>query len=846
MKHKKCLLIFTVSVLLLAPVIGAFTASAQTSTKPDSILFVTEPSADTGITKLENKELDIFAYSIANSSLLQRVEDDPELDYFWSYGSYNELTFNPAGPEFNTGKLNPFAVPKIREAMNYLIDRDYVTQTVMGGLATPRWTALNTVSNDAALLADAVRSIELKYAYNKQLAKQIIDGEMLSLGAVLTSGKWHYHGDPVEISVLIRIEDERLMLGDYVADQLEDIGFQVIRDYKAAADASPIWIGSDPNDGLFHIYTAGWITKVIPRNLADNFAFFYTDMGLPYLLWQAYVNDPEFYELARRLNNNDYATSEERQAMMKRALELSMEDSVRIFLNDRKSFTPKQANISLAADLYGGINVSQLWAKTLQRTAGDTSPVTIGLPVISQDPWNPISGTNWVYDMMPIQGTADYATVSDPYTGLNWPDRIERAEVVIREGLPVFKTLDWVDLSFAPEIVVPGDAWGDWDAAAQRFIRVDELHPGETVTAHRKSTVYYPEGLYTTVKWHDGSPFSIADILMNMILTFDRGQEESDIYDESAAPNYNGFMSIFKGVKIISEDPLVIETYMDQYNSDAELSVTTWWPYYAQGQGSWHALNLGIRSEAAGEAAFSSSKATDTGVPWLDFTTGPTVTLLKNQLDAWQVDKAIPYATTLNNYITTEELNTRLDNIGTWYNQYSHFWIGTGPYFLASIDKTQGELALQRFTAHPDLDDRWAAFAQPPIPTVQVIGPDTIELGGEAVYGIYVTQGEETGTGLLNLQANEGRSGEPYPSQDIELVGFLLVGQNKVYLSGEAAYVGEGHYQVVVDRETVQILPGGAVSLEVVVVSKRIALPSSSGVSIDNQNYTIFLPLTVR
>jgi peptide/nickel transport system substrate-binding protein len=111
---------------------------------------------------------------------------------------------------------------------------------------------------------------------------------------------WTYEGEPVEISVLIRIEDERLAIGDYVSNQLEDIGFQVFRDYKSAADASPIWYGGDPNEGGFHIYTGGWITTVIPRDLGDNFAFFYTDMGLPSPMWQNYVNDPEFYEVADR------------------------------------------------------------------------------------------------------------------------------------------------------------------------------------------------------------------------------------------------------------------------------------------------------------------------------------------------------------------------------------------------------------------------------------------------------------------------------------------------------------------------------------------------------------------
>ena len=54
-------------------------------------------------------------------------------------------------------------------------------------------------------------------------------------------------------------------------------------------------------------------------------------------------------------------------------------------------------------------------------------------------------------------------------------------------------------------------------------------------------------------------------------------------------------MSHFKGVKIVSTDPLVIETYDDLYYLDAEYMVTTWWPDYTYGPGAWHNIGLGVR-----------------------------------------------------------------------------------------------------------------------------------------------------------------------------------------------------------------------------------------------------------
>ena len=88
----------------------------------------------------------------------------------------------------------------------------------------------------------------------------------------------------------------------------------------------------------------------------------------------------------------------------------------------------------------------------------------------------------------------------------------------MRDDLPVGSTYDWVSLSTAPEIAVPGDAWADWDAANQRWITVAEKYP-EGVTALRKSTVYYPADMYDTVAWHDGSPISAADFVLLLILS---------------------------------------------------------------------------------------------------------------------------------------------------------------------------------------------------------------------------------------------------------------------------------------------------------------------------------------
>jgi peptide/nickel transport system substrate-binding protein len=776
----------------------------------DSVVIVEEPSTDAAVTRLEQGDIDVYAFAVGNREAAAAIAASDALKSYRSSGSYNELSFNPVGPVFeSTGKLNPFAVPAVREAMNWLIDRDYIAQEIMGGLATPRYVPFNTASGDYALMADVIRALEAEYAYNPARAEEVITAEMEALGATQVDGQWQYEGEPVELSVLIRTEDERRAVGDYVATQLESLGFTVIRDYKTAAEASPIWINGNPGDGLFHVYTGGWITTAVPRDLGDNFEFFYTPQGLGSPLWQAYTPTEEFAEVAEKLGNQLYTTLEERRELMAQALELAFQDSVRIWLVDRNSVTPVRNEIDVAADLYGAISGTPLWATTIQIDGGEGGEVRVAMPSILTNPWNPIAGTNWIFDQMPIRGTGETATVADPYTGLALPNRIERAELVVEEGRPVNTSLDWVDLSFEASIEVPGDAWVDWDAENQVFLTASEVYT-EPVTVARKSVVYYPEDLYDTVVWHDGSPFSIGDIVLGMILTFDRAKEASAIYDASAVAALDSFMAAFRGVRIISTDPLVIETYSDSLLLDAEQNISTWWPYYAQGQGSWHALTLGIMAEAAGEATFSTAKSDELQVEYMSMIAGPVIEILANQLTTAQADSYIPYAATMGEFVSAEEITARYANLASWYEEFGHFWIGTGVFYLERAFPVEKTIVLKRFEDHPDAADKWSGFSAPAIADILVDGATRVTIGEEASFDVFVDF-----------------AGEPYAIEDISEVKYLLFDAGGALAeSGTAEAVDAGLWQVTLSAETTGALEAGSNRLEVIVVSKLVALPS--------------------
>ncbi|MBO9369491.1 MAG: ABC transporter substrate-binding protein [Chloroflexi bacterium] len=778
----------------------------------DEVVFMGIGGDENALPRLEGGDIDIYGHGIGGPENFARVKANPDLTYSMAFGSYNEITFNPV-LEFKDGRLNPFGDPQIREAMNWAVDRNYIVQEIFGGLGATKLLPIVSAFPDYARYIDVVRALEAKYAYNLDRAKEVISQRMIELGAELgPDGKWAYKGKTITLVFVIRVEDERKIIGDYVSNQLEEMGFVVDRQYKTRTEAAPIWIRSDPAEGLWHLYTGGWITTAVERDAGDNFAYFYTKLGMGSPLWQAYTPTEEFFNIAERLANRDFKSLAERDELFRKALELAMQDSVRVWLVDQFSFTPRLAKLEVAADLAGGVEGSQLWAMTMRWKDQVGGRVRWGQPDVLIEPWNPIGGSNWVYDVDVQRGLGEYAVVSDPYTGLLLPNRIEKAEVVVKEGLPVGKTLDWVSLQFAPEIKVPEDAWADWDAANQRFITVGEKFP-EGTTANVKVTVYYPADLFQKVRWHDGSPLSLGDFLMTMIMTFDRGKEESPIFDEAAKSILDSFLAHFKGVRIVSTDPLVIETYEDLFYLDAENNVTNavcWWPYYDQGQAPWHSVALGYLAEANKELAFTSAKATALEVEYMSYVAGPSLDILKKYLDQAAAEKFIPYAPTLGQFVSADEAAARYANLAKWYDQYKHFWVNTGPFYLALVDPTARTVLLKRNEAYPDPAEKWAGFGVPKVAVVELEGPSQVTKGQEAKYDVYVTFEEE-----------------PYPSDEIASVVYLIFdSQGNLLAKGDAAMVAEGQYQVVLSGDVTSKFPAGAAKLEVAVASKVVSIPA--------------------
>ena len=245
-----------------------------------------------------------------------------------------ELTFNPI-LYFNDQRLNPFGIPAVRSAMNMVVNRQELIDLVNPNwLTTPLWTPLSKYGEEYTKLVSTFNQIEVDYAYSFTTAETIISDELINKGAYKNSGIWYYQGEPIKIIFIIRIEDDRQIIGDYIADQLENLGFTIERLYKSAAEAHLIWLLSDPADGDWHIYTGQWIF-LYPHHEAENFQYFYTphsSLALSSPLWAAYDPDPIFLNLSEDLALDAFPSESARHDALENALDWALKDSVRIWL----------------------------------------------------------------------------------------------------------------------------------------------------------------------------------------------------------------------------------------------------------------------------------------------------------------------------------------------------------------------------------------------------------------------------------------------------------------------------------------------------------------------------------
>jgi peptide/nickel transport system substrate-binding protein len=333
-------------------------------------------------------------------------------------------------------------------------------------------------------------------------------------------------------------------------------------------------------------------------------------------------------------------------------------------------------------------------------------------------------------------------------------------------------------------------------------------------SAKRKVTYYYPADLFDTITWHDGSAMTIGDFVMPMIMSFATGKPGSPIFDASSASALQSSLAAFKGQKIVSTDPLVIELYSDTWYADAEANAvpfrTAFWPEYGYGQSSWGMIAVANKAEENFELAYSQDKADANEIEWMNWIGGPSLEILAAKLDEAIAENYIPFEATLGQFVTADEAAARYANLKAFYEEYGHFWSGTGPYILKDVFQVEKTATLVYNPNFSDPADKWAMFSSPMLAELSVDGAGRVTIGEEANFDVFVDF-----------------EGAPYPADQVSEIKYLLFNSDSEIVEvGLAQFVAEGQYSVTLSADTTAKLQAGANKLEVVSIVIPVSIPS--------------------
>jgi len=827
-------------------VVMGFSVAARQGSFLDSVTYITVTDQVDGIERTLAGDITMHGYQVTGGNV--QLLDQNNIPYNRAYSGYRGLLYNPV--EYSTdGRFNPLADKVIRVAAQKLCDKELWASEFLLDNAMPMYSAiLPTAATYPSIIVETTKT-KIAFAFDEELGLQMIGDRMLELGGVKNAaGNWTIANsvtdmmEVVEVIGTIRLSDERHEMGDYFCDQLEKAGFTTRRIYGSGGDLYNYWGLSLPSDLTWNFYTEGWGSSGISLTSASTWGQMYTDQvraDMPYATMDEAWCDAQFgegfYDAARKIYTGDYGSAEERLDLFRLCEERMRENPTHVWAWNNASAYMQPEGTAGIHDLAAGNGYHRFVTHALRFVDDDGAPILGGDMVIANQEFlvnaiNPIDGSNWTYDFMFMRPTQDTPIYSHPHTGIPIPHMVETAAVVAVTGKPVIidsTTVEdgWCTLEFADSIEVPGDAWGDFDAVNQVFIPISAVYPGGVTDCSSKVTLTYPSWLLDgTVKWHDGSPLTLGDLVCGFIIgmRLDVAKPESEIYDEYAVSDYTTNMSTFRGLKILSEDPLVVEVYDSAISLYAETiaqnQALLLWPNAMSGSytPAWHQFAIGYLTDAAGLGAFGSSKATDLGVDWINYVAGPQLELLRGNVATAKADGFLPYAPTLSAYVTADEVAARYTRLAAFEATNGHFWIGTGPMYLAQVDALAGITVLRNNADYFYEAGHYVGrgFDEVAIPDVAVSKYDeTVYVGVPAYFEVDITL-----------------AGEAYAAENIKEVIYLLIdAEGNIAEDGKGTVVGDGKATVTI--ENTLGLPAGANRLEIVVVVKTVVLPGTTQVS---------------
>jgi peptide/nickel transport system substrate-binding protein len=675
--------------------------------------------------EITNGKMDLYLYGLKAAGA-EDLKDAKGVRLIQAPASTLSLILNPAPAR--EGELNPFAVREIRQAVQYLIDRDFIASDIYGGRAAPMVTNVSPLDYDELTIFETVHRSGIRH--DPEYAKSVVSDQMKKAGASLANNVWSFQGKPVLIKLIIRVEDERRDIGDLLRAALEGVGFQVQPIYQQFGPATLAVYSSDPITFEWHAYTEGW-----GRSSPDRYDFgTINQMYAPWLgnmpgwletgFWQ-YKND-DLDKIGQQLYRGEFGSKDERDDIYRKMTEMGLAESVRLWLvTALQSFPARDELKNLTIDIVGGPK-SPLSLR--EASVANADQIRIGNFWIWTDrtTWNPVGGLSDVYSTDIYKNLVDAPIVNHPFSGLPVPFR---AAFETKTAGPK-GTLD-----------VPEDAVL-WDAKADVWKPV-----GKGVKAVSKVTYDYSK--YFQAPYHHGPKISPADLVYSLAQAWEIAYDEKKLLIETAlGATSRPFLQTFKGFHFLDDGKL--ETYVDFWHFEPDYIAS-----YATAGGlatPWeilYAMDDIVFEQRRG--AYSDTAAARDNVPWLSLVTETDARAVLRSLRRFFGAGTFPekiFDFNGHKLVTVDDAKKRYQACMDWFEKTNLLVISNGPYMLTRYDPPAQFAQADAFRAegYPFKPGDWE-FGEPPALTVDVAAPPSANLGDAISVPVTVK-----GPGALSLR----------------------------------------------------------------------------------------------
>ena len=742
-------------VCLLAIILGISSidsAFADKGSFVNEIKFIQYLDENTALEEVRNGNLDMYYYRISSDRIKTSLSREG-LQVFESTGGSYSILVNPAESE----KFNPFSIKQVRFALNYLFDRKFIVNELMGGYGAEMISYYGPHDPEYMSILNQLESFHFRY--NPTLADSMISEALVDYGAVKRNGIWTADDEPIELTILIRSDDPvRKSIGEILSSELQKIGFKINKDYGDLNKAFVVVYGSDPADLKWSLYTEGWAQSAFVRY--DSIGL--SQMYAPWFSSMPGFNDPTYWNykndfldlLTQKIYTGDFTSAEERIGLIQQAIVEGLNESVRIFLASKIDQYVVNEKVEGVINDFGA-GVPTRFTPINSRSDDDT--LVIGVKQIYQGAWNPIMGLSDSYSRHIWGVISDPGVFKHPYNGLTIPIRtIWNVETEGPEGR----------INLPDDVII-------WDPSQQKWKNVQE-------GTQSISKVTFD---LSFSNWHHGEKMDMNDILYSLYFTYEWGTvsgEDDKTFDTEYTPRASQVVNTLIGVKPIDDD--IIEVYVDYWHFD-ESEIADWASVWSVMP--WELISAMEQAVIDGKVSFSRSGATSKNVNWLSLIVPNDAKIIQEYLLEFQNSDYVPLA--LKTFETDSNYyDSRYEAAINWIKENNHAIISNGPFILDGYSPESRTITIKAFSdpTYPIDMGTWSEFESVRFPQIIDIGLPEIVIKGKKLtiqlttkdssniqYFLINSEGKLVGTGIEQVKDDQIIFSLPEEQTDQLLIG---------------------------------------------------------------------------